>query len=484
MLAKLEYKWLVGIAFVFGIFMDILDTTIVNVALPDLQREFSVGVSTIEWIVTGYLLSLAVFIPASGYLADRFGSKRMYMTALVLFTTASALCGLAWNAESLIAFRILQGVGGGMLVPVGSAMLFRAFPPHERAAASAVLGIPTVFAPTLGPILGGALVEYADWRWIFWINLPVGIAGFLFCLRVLREHREPNPGRFDPAGFVLSAAGFSALLYGLSVAAERGEGLDSPRALGFMAAGIVALIALTIVELRIAQPMFDVRLLKDRTFAMANALGFVMFSGVMGGLFLYPLFLQNPQLKGLSPLESGLTTFPQALGVGIMMPIAGRSFNRIGGKPMMIAGSILTVISTLVFTGLDVNTSEWLIRGNLVLRGMGMALVMVSVQTLAFFHIPGPSMGRASSLFNVNRQVSASFGVAILATVLSNRITDRLADGTAPQQALVSGFQDAFWAATALSLVGVVVALLIRAPKPAARGGEPRVEERELAGVH
>ena len=485
---RLEYKWLVGIAFVFGIFMDLLDVTIINVALPELQREFGVEVSTIEWIVTGYLLSLAVFIPVAGYFADRFGDKRIYLLALALFTGASALCGFAWNVESLIAFRILQGVGGGMLVPVGSAMLFRAFLPNERAAASAVFAIPTTLAPTLGPILGGALVEYASWRWIFWINIPVGIAGFIFSLRVLREQRQPEPGRFDTAGFVLSAAGLSSLLYGLSVAAERGEGLDSPRALAFIVAGLLLLVALVYVELRTDHPMLDMRLFRDRGFAIGNLLGFILFSGVVGGLFLYPLFLQNPQLKGLSPLESGLTTFPQAIGVALAMPFAGRLFNRVGGKPMIVIGMVLFTLSTLLLTRLDVDTSDWYVRGVLVLRGMGMGMMFVSVQTVTMYGIRGPAMGRASSVFNSTRQVAGSFGVAVFATVLANRTDYHLGSVTGQagvQHALVQGFQDTFWIATAIAAVGIVIALVMRVPKPGKTvSGEPGRDERVAAAAH
>jgi EmrB/QacA subfamily drug resistance transporter len=474
----LDYKWLVGIAFVVGIFMDLLDTTIINVALPELQREFDADVATIEWVVTGYLLSLAVFIPVAGYLADRFGSKRIYILALLLFTLASALCGLAWSAESLIGFRILQGIGGGMLVPVGSAMLFREFPPDERASASAIFAIPIALAPTLGPILGGALVEYADWRWIFWINIPVGIAGLVYCWWALRERREERPGRFDAPGFVLSAAGFGALLYGLSVAAEQTEGLDSPRALAFMGLGALLLAALVVVELRTDEPMLDLRLFRDRGYALANAIGFVVFAGIVGGLFLFPLFLQNPQLKGLSPLESGLTTFPQAVGVALAMPVAGRLFNRIGGKPMVVAGTVLFLVSSLVFTRIDVDMSDWTIRGALVLQGVGMGLVFVSIQTVGFYGIAGPSMGRASSLFNVVRQVAGSFGVALLATELSTRVTANLTDGEAPQRALVHGFQDAFLATSVIAAAGVAIALLMRVPKPSA------APEREAVAVH
>jgi EmrB/QacA subfamily drug resistance transporter len=464
---RLEYKWLVGIAFVFGLVMDLLDTTIVNVALPDLQREFGVGVGTIEWVVTGYLLSLAVFIPVSGYLSDRFGSKRIYLGAIALFTLASGLCGLSPNEQVLILCRVLQGAGGGLMVPVGAAMLFREFPPEERATASSVLAIPTVLAPMLGPVVGGALVEFLDWRWIFWVNLPVGAAAFLFSWQALREHVEPEPGRFDPAGLLLAAGGLTALLYGLSVAAQPGEGLESPKALACMALGGVLLAALVRVELRRPHAMLDLRLLRDYSFGTGNLLAFVVFAAVMGTLFLYPLFLQNPSLMNLTPLESGLITFPQALGVMAIRPFSGRLFNRLGGKPLIVVGTALLVASTAVFTQLDVDTAPSLIRGTLFLRGVGTALIYMTVETVTFYTIPNASMGRASSFFNVTRQVASSVGVALLATVLTIRTAHHSAHGRAEQRLLVSAFDDAFWVATGLAIIGLLIALLMRVPKVA-----------------
>ena len=206
---RLEYKWLVGITFVLGLIMQILDITILNVALATLGREFGVGAATLQWVLTGYMISLAVFIPSSGWIADRFGSKRTFQFAVVVFTVASVLCGMAGEMWMLVAARVLQGVGGGMLVPVGQAMLFRAFPAHERAKAGAVLSIPITIAPTLGPVLGGVLVEYASWRWIFFINVPVGALTLLFTVLFLREERRERPGRFDLPGFVLAGAGLA-----------------------------------------------------------------------------------------------------------------------------------------------------------------------------------------------------------------------------------------------------------------------------------
>ena len=214
--ATASYKKIVAAAFVLGLFMDILDTTIVNVALPDLGREFHAGTSEIEWVVTGYLLSLALWIPASGWLGDRFGTKRIFCFALGVFTLASALCGLAWSIQSLVAFRLLQGVGGGMIAPVGTAMLYRAYPPIERPRAAAILASATVLAPAIGPVLGGFLVTYASWRWIFFVNVPIGIFGVIFSALMLKEHKEGSAGGFDAGGFVLAGVGLAAVLFAFS----------------------------------------------------------------------------------------------------------------------------------------------------------------------------------------------------------------------------------------------------------------------------
>src|SRR5437763_4534049 len=242
------YKYLVAAAFLFGLFMDLMDLTIVNVALPTLGRQFKADRGALEWVVTGYLLSLAIWIPASGWLGDRFGTKKVFLFALAMFVIGSALCGLAQSAGQLIAFRILQGVGGGMLTPVGTAMLFRAFPPQERARAALILTIPTVIAPALGPIVGGWLVDDVSWRWIFYVNVPIGIIGFLFSLAFLQEHTEPEAGRFDTWGFLLSGAGLALVLYALSRGPE--DGWRSGNVLGTLIPGVAAFVALAVVELR------------------------------------------------------------------------------------------------------------------------------------------------------------------------------------------------------------------------------------------
>lgn len=455
----LPYKWLVAIVFVGGLFMDLLDSTIVNVALPTLGRTFGAGNTTLEWVVTGYLLSLAVWIPASGWLGDRFGTKRVFLFALAMFTLGSALCGAAWSVQSLIAFRVLQGIGGGMLTPVGTAMLFRAFTPRERAQASAVLTIPVAIAPTIGPVLGGFLVDYASWRWIFYVNLPIGILAFFFALAVLREHTEPNVGRFDLWGFVLSAAGLPLILYALSQAPSKGWG--APAVLASGAAGVALLATLVIVETHVAQPMLALRLFRNRMFRNANVVSFMITSGLMGVVFLLPLFLQ--QLRGLSALQSGLTTFPQAIGLIAMSRLSTKLYPRLGPRRMMAAGLLGNAITTAGFLLVGLGTSLWWIRGIMLLRGMCNSFVFIPVQASMFSTIDRADSGRASALTSANRQVSASIGVAVLATVLADRTAGHLASvgQAAARHAALTGFHDAYFAAVLLAIVGIGFAFLV-----------------------
>lgn len=486
---RIEYKYIVGIIFVFGLFMDLLDLTITNVALPTLQSDFHASTPTIAWVVTGYLLSLAVFIPFSGWAGDRFGTKRVFMFALATFTTFSLLCGLAWNVESLIAFRLLQGVGGGMLTPVGTAMLFRAFPPSERARASALLSIPTVIAPASGPVVGGYLVEFQSWRWIFWINVPIGIAGLVVAFLFLREEKQERPGTLDVPGFILSAAGMSTTVYALAEAGSRG--FSDPRVVGFGLGGIATLALLTIVELRTAVPMIDVRLFRDKLFAAANAVQVVSQAGLQGALFLLPLLLQAE--RGLSPLQSGLTTFPQAIGVMLMVQPAQRMYHRFGPRRMMMAGMIGASVTTFAFLAVDLETSQWWIRLIMIVRGASFALAFLPLQAATFATIRPQDTGRASAIFNSGRQLAASFGVALLATALTNRLAHHgaaLGDAATKHGALLA-FHDAFFIAGVLAIFGIVAALLIddkRAESTMNGRGAPseqqRIPEREPVAVH
>jgi EmrB/QacA subfamily drug resistance transporter len=459
-ISKIPYKWLVAIAFVAGLFMDLMDTTIVNVALPKLATDFHTTDTTLEWVVNGYLLSLAIWIPASGWIGDKFGTKKVFLFALFMFTIGSALCGFAWNVESLIFFRVLQGIGGGMMTPIGTAMLFRAFPPDERASASSVTAVPIALAPAVGPVLGGWLVDYVSWHWIFWVNIPIGIAAFLFGLKFLKEHKEENAGKFDFAGFFLSGIGLVLLLFSLSTAPS--HGWAAPEVLFSGIVGIVLLAILVFVEQKSKNPLLHFALFKDRLFRTTNIVMFFAFSVWLGFLFILPLFLQ--QLRGLSAFESGLTTFPQAIGWIVMSFFASRLYPKLGPKKMIVSGLVGVLITSLFFIFITTNTNLWIVRFVMFIRGMSMVFAMIPMQAAAFSNISSEETGRASSLFNTNRQVASSFGVALLGTILFQLIIVK------PYE--LFDYHVTFITTTVLGLIAVLFALTIRDKDAAASLGK------------
>jgi EmrB/QacA subfamily drug resistance transporter len=458
--ARFDYKYLVASAFVFGLFMDILDTTIVNVALPVLGQDFHAGTAQLEWVITGYLLSLALWIPASGWIGDRFGTKRTFLFATAMFVVGSALCGAAWSIESLALFRVLQGVGGGMLTPVGTAMLYRAFTPAERARASAILSIPTMIAPMMGPVVGGFLVTFVSWRWIFYLNLPVGLASFAFSWIVLREHREPHAGRFDPLGFVLSGGGLAAVLFALSEGPQ--VGWSSPLVLGSAIVGVSCFVLLVIVERRLVSPLLDLALYANATFRGSNIIAFGFFAGQFGLVFLLPLFLQ--ETRGLSALDSGLTTFAQPIAQILMVQVTSRVYWRLGARRNLIISSFGLTLTSGLFLLVGLTTDLWWIRGLMLMRGAFMAFNMVAMQTAAFSAVPRNKTGRASSLFSTVRQVAAALGVAVAATVLSTR-SSAAALGAGQVAPDLTGFHYAVASLLVFGLLSLFFALRFQDPK-------------------
>lgn len=447
------YKWLVAVAFVMALFMDIMDTTIVNVALPTLAQNLHANNTSLEWVVNAYLLSLAIWIPASGWLGDRYGTKKTFLFAIFVFTLGSALCGFAWNASSLIFFRVLQGIGGGMMTPVGTAMLFRAFPPYERAQASSIMTVPIAFSPALGPVLGGWLVDFVGWRWIFYVNIPIGIAAFLFSLKFLREHTEKNAGNFDLAGFLLSGFGLVFLLYALSL--EPLKGWTNPEIVFSGILGIVLLTILVKVEQRNKYPLLHFGLFNERLFRTTNIVMFFAFAVWLGFLFVLPLFLQ--ELRGLSALNSGLTTFPQAIGWLVISLIAARFYPKLGPKKMITWGLVGAMIFTFVFVFINTDTNLWIFRLIMFFRGITMGFAIIPIQAATFTNIPSEESGRASSFFNTNRQVASSFGVALLGTILFQLLGTQM---SLPTQ--LFAYHMTFIVATVFGSIAILFALTIK----------------------
>lgn len=418
--AGLDAKWKVLISVVFGIFLIILDTTVVNVAFQTLRREFGATLNDAQWIISVYTLSLGIVTPISGYLADRFGPKRIYTIGLAIFALASLACGLAPSLPVLIIARAFQGIGGGLAQPLGPAFIYRTFPAKEQGMALGFFGIALVLAPALGPILGGWLVDIDMWRWIFFINIPIGIVGYIVSSKWLPIDSAKRVVKADPLGIATASIGFGSVLYASSLVAN--YGWTDTTVLTWYAVGATAIIAWIIVELYVAEePMLDLRLFRTPTFAMANLIGYVSVVALFGAEFLMPVYLQA--LRGFSAFESGLTLLPLAIAAGITTPLAGRFFDKIGPRPLITIGFTILVINTWQFTQIQADTSITTIMWLLALRGVALGMTVQTTFATALSSAPAPKLARASSLVNGTRFVVQSIGVAILATVLTSTLS-------------------------------------------------------------
>lgn len=450
---KPNQKVVVAVVYVCGMVLNSLDSTVVNVALSTLSREFDVSPTAIESVVIGYLVSLAVFIPLSGWLGDRFGTKRVFLIALALFTGASALCGMAQSLNQLIAFRVLQGAGGGLLTPVGMAMLYRTFPPKERVAVSRILMFAVILGPALGPVLGGLVIEQASWRWIFLLNVPIGVSALLFGSALLEEHREPDAGGFDLPGFVLAALGFGPLMFALTEGPA--QGWNSPRVVIPGVIGVSLLVLFVVFELRARAPMVQLRLLGNRLFRSTLLVSFFATMSFIGTLFLVPLYLQEG--RGASPLDSGLTTFPEAIGVLVATQLVARIYPRVGPRRLMIFGMCWagSAMASLALTGQG--SSEWLIRALMFMMGTGMAFIFLPNQAASLATVSREQTGRATTFMSVQRQLGAALGVAILSSVLAAIGISRL-DEAGTETPHLGAYRVAFLTAAGLAFVGALFA--------------------------
>lgn len=421
---RLAYKWKVLISVIFGIFMIILDTTVVNVAFQTIRREYNTSLSNSQWVISIYTLALGIATPLSGFLSDRFGIKRMYVGGLGTFVLGSLLCGLAPALSSsiwlLVAARALQGFGGGIAQPLGSALLFSTFPPNEQGTALGIFGIALVVAPALGPILGGLLVDQGVWRWIFFINIPIGIVGVALATRFLRERKPERVPALDPLGLLSAVVGFGAVLYAASIAAEQGWG--SAGVLTWFAVGGVSLLLFVIVELFVAkEPLLNLRLFGNSTFLTASLIGYVTVIGLFGAEFLMPVYLQA--LRGRTALQTGFILLPLALTSGVITPLAGRLYDRIGPRVLIVTGFSILLINTWQLSQIQADTPIGWILFLLALRGAALGFTIQTTFATALAAVPRHALARGSSLINGTRFVVQSIGVAVLATVLASALS-------------------------------------------------------------
>jgi EmrB/QacA subfamily drug resistance transporter len=465
---------------ILGTIMTVLDLTIVNVAIPAIGAGFRAPVGTIQWVMTGYMLAFATVIPATGWAAERFGAKRVWLAALLLFLAGSVLAGAAWSAGSLIAFRVIQGLGAGMILPVGQAILAQAAGPQRMGRVMSVIGVPLLLAPVFGPVLGGAIISAASWRWIFFINLPVGAAAVLAAWRLLPEARPQLRQRLDLRGLALLSPGIAVFLYGMSEAGSRG-GFGNPQTIVAALAGL-ALIGLYLghAATRGAAALIDISLLRRRGFAAAAALNFLLMAGLFGSLILIPLYYQI--VRHDSTLQTGLLLAPQGIGAALALSLAGRLTDRIGARAVATAGIALAFVGTLAYTQVGSGTSYAYLAGALGVIGLGLGATVTPAMAAAFQALSRAETPRGTSALNAIQRIAGAIGTAAFAIVLQHAITARQpghpggaqAIGALSQRAgahaataLASAFGSTFWVAAALIAAAAVPALLL--PRQPAR---------------
>jgi EmrB/QacA subfamily drug resistance transporter len=465
------HVWRISAVVILGAIMSILDTTIVNVALATLSRDLHSSIAQIQWVVTGYMLALATVIPVTGWTARRFSAKRVYLISLVLFTAGSALCGLATSTTELVIFRVLQGVGGGMIMPVGQLMMAEAAGPKRMGRVMSLVAIPMMLAPILGPTIGGVIVENFSWRWIFYVNLPVGILAVVAALRFLPDVARTKTDPLDFRGLALMATGVPLLTYGLAEVGEKGTFTAAqvliPGILGLVLIGLFVLHALGATR-----PLLDLRLYRRPTFSTASITMFCVGAALFGGMILLPLYWQT--IRHESVIQTGLLTAPQGLGAALMMPIAGRLTDRIGGGPLTLLGVSVITLGTVPFALIGAHTSIFALCVWMFVRGVGMGFCFMPAMSAAFATLERSELSDATPQLNVLNRIGGSIGTAILAVVLQRALSGAHTLGDA-----AGAYGTAFWASAALSAIAIVPSVVLmqserRARRDQARGvGEP-----------
>jgi EmrB/QacA subfamily drug resistance transporter len=466
---------IVAAVVVLGVVMSLLDTTIVSVALDTLSRDLHSPLSTIQWVSTGYLLSLAMVIPLAGWLSERFGSKRVWMVSVAVFAIGSALCGIAWSAGSLIFFRVLQGFGGGLIMPVGMSVLAQTAGPRHVGRVMSVIGMPMLLGPVLGPVLGGLIVTNASWEWIFYVNVPIAAGSLILAARLLDpDQGRAEAGKLDRIGVALLSPGLAAVVFGLAET-ETSGGLSSTIAWSPIAAGLVLIVLFVAHALRARRPLIDMHLFRSPGFSAAAASVFLLGAALFGAMLLLPLYYQVD--RGQSALSAGLLMAPQGIGAALVMPISGRLTDRIGGGRVALFGIAVMTLATIPLVGVGPTSSYAWLALVLLVRGIGLGCSMMPTMASAYAVVRSDQVPEATSVLNTLQRVGGSMGTALLAVVLSDQARATLGSGAASSGGLLqtlsptvrahvagplaTAFGSAFWWALGATLIALIPASVL-----------------------
>jgi EmrB/QacA subfamily drug resistance transporter len=474
---KIEpYVWKIAGVVILGMTMSILDTTIVNVALDTLGRDLNATIAQIQWVATGYLLALAAVIPLTGWAARRFGAKRVYLASIGLFTVGSALCGIAETSTTLVLFRVLQGIGGGMIMPVAQMIMAEVAGPKRMGRVMGIVVMPAMLAPILGPVVGGLILQNLHWSWIFFVNVPIGIVAAILGVKMLPDSDLGEAGKLDWLGLGLLATSMPLIVYGLSQIATE-ESFTAPLVVWPIVAGLVLTGIFGWHALRATRPLLDIRLYANRIFAAASLTTFGLGAALFGAMILVPLYYQ--QVRGESVIVTGLLVGPQGLGMLLVAPWIARMTDRFGGGRVAFVGVSLLTLSSLPLCFIGPDTSIPFLCLVLLLRGVGIGLSFIPTTTVAFAALRTDQLSDATPQMNVLQRVGGAIGTAVLAVVLQ-----RASAGASGAAELSSAFGTAYWWALgicAASLIPVLVLLRAEGPKGDPGREAPTPEEVEAA---
>lgn len=484
-------------ALLFGMFIAILNQTLLNVALPKINTEFNISASTGQWLMTGFMLVNGILIPITAYLFNKYSYRKLFLVALVLFTIGSLICAISMNFPIMMVGRVLQAIGAGVLMPLGSIVIITIYPPEKRGAAMGTMGIAMILVPAIGPTLSGYIVQNYHWNVMFYGMFIIGIIAILVGFIWFKLYQYTTNPKADIPGIIFSTIGFGALLYGFSEAGNKGWG--SVEIETMFAIGIIFIILFVIRELRMKAPMLNLEVLKFPTFTLTTVINMVVMMSLYGGMILLPIYLQN--LRGFSALDSGLLLLPGSLIMGLLGPFAGKLLDTIGLKPLAIFGIAVMTYATWELTKLNMDTPYMTIMGIYVLRSFGMAFIMMPMVTAAINALPGRLASHGNAFLNTMRQLAGSIGTAILVTVMTTQTTQHLSafgeelDKTNPvvqdhmrelasqyggqegamkvllqfvnKLATVEGINDAFIVATIFSIIALILCLFLQSNKKA-----------------